>query len=486
VHDLLAGYQALLDGATQARHGARLPRRLWARATLRLAVEHVRASLGLLERRYRAHRALGGSPDASASDARERAADLAASLPPSPSRVEIVWLTVAVLVLARILLALAQPIFPSQEPTANLPGKVTDPAEAIVDQLSALNPGNAGQITTVVLTTNLLATSVALVILGIAAYCVLRPLASGAIALLVLCGAAGGPRGRSLYREERLQADRLDIGNREHAVFSAGGIEGPAYPHIDLIAKACLAAPLVLFAAALWSSYLGGSIVDGGGQGFGVEGGIAAQVSYSQVGRLPELVALAVAVASIGVARLTWLALKHQRREAARLPFGLPARRRSPQYMFLAGLLTVATAFALLAVPDRRAPSVWVLTTPITHGGLDRREIKLHYACDEPCTLTHLNFSSDMRRGSAAELAGHGSERKTLWELMPAQLREGLESVPRRRARVAVRRLSAPEARQLRTDLKVPEIVGIEVSARVQDGAGNARWSTVFIDVGAP
>ena len=493
VGELLAAYQALLDEVTHARHAAPLPRRMWAWTTQRFAIEHVRQSLGVLERRYRARRAIAGPSDSAVPDPGDRVTDLAASLPPSPSPLRFVWLAVGVLVLARIALAFAQAILPSViesgDPSSGEAGQVTDPVVRVVDQLGAPDPGNLGEIASTVLSTDLLVTGTALLILGVAAYGVLRPLASGAIALQVLCGVHRGLRRRSLYRDERQDADRLQIRQTERAVFDPAGIAAPAYPHTDLIAKACLAAPLLVFAAGLWSTFLAGEVVDAGGVGGAREGGpIPWSLSYASVGRRLDQAAFAAAFAAIAVARLGWLALEYRRSELVRLPPGVAEPRRSWLGTFAAGMGVVVAGFALMAAIDRRPPSTAVLTTAITDRALDRAELRLLYSCNEPCTMTVVTFGDrSVEAGSAdPRLADFGSDRKPFAELLPAGSRDGVGPVAgleraSRPPRIAVRALSAQEVRWLREEVDgADEGDLIEAQARVQDAAGRSTWSLVL------
>lgn len=107
LRDLLGAYQAMLDAPLAAHRAKRFFRWSWASSLRRFAIEQVRQSLATLERRYSAHASLADHLDQRAVEGRERVAQFAASLPAKPSRLRMVLRVVAVLVLGRILLALA-------------------------------------------------------------------------------------------------------------------------------------------------------------------------------------------------------------------------------------------------------------------------------------------------------------------------------------------------------------------------------------------
>jgi hypothetical protein len=410
VRDLLRGYLELLDAVAEQRRRAGPLRRVWVWATERFATERVRRGLDALERRYRARRAIGGPLDPVTTDDRERVGELAAALPAAPSRLRLIWLGVAGLLLVRIVLGVAQSVLPSaveagtlkiasSPSAAALPSFPTHsalaPVVTVINELAALSPAAVGQLVDVMFKTSVLATSIVLTIVAIAAYVVLRPLACGASAAWILCHGSTGGRRWPVYADERRRAATLRIGERERAAFAPIGMDAPADSRVDLLVKACLPASMMVIAAGLWHLFLGGGNVGSDG-GYGSR---ALEVDFTRVGHYPSLYGwVAATVASLAALRLTWLARELHRREVGRRPPGPAARGPSRPRAALAyalPLLTLTAAFALYSIPDQKAPSVWVLISRherrLNDGFLDVR-----FACDEPC---HLRAARLLRPG---------------------------------------------------------------------------------------
>jgi hypothetical protein len=346
VRRLLSAYQGLLGEVVQARRNRPFYRRLLSWGAERFAVEHLRESLAILERRYSAHAALADRRDPDTDASRERLAQLAGSLPPRPSRLRALWLGAAVLIVARILLSVFEvlPYVGTDAGTklANAAGRAGD-----------LSFGNVSQLTDLLLDTSLVVTSFVVATFGIATYLVLRPLGNGA-------------RG--------FRTARRRIASRESEVFGAVGLEPASDPQVDFIAKACLAAPFLLFAALEWhiyrsaepplvTNYLG-------------EDGSSFTFTYTTAVPNRTDALIAVVLGSAVVLRLTWLWL------AARRTGTSPVRRA---VALLTALLVLAIGFGIYALPDRRRPSLWLGDTYVNPEGPRLGPVKFLYACDEPC-----------------------------------------------------------------------------------------------------
>ena len=258
VHRLLLGYQALLEEAADVRRRS-LVRRLWRWGFDRSSVEYVRRSLDILERRYNAYAALARRPDAGALDARARVAQFAASLPPAPSRLRWLLPAAAVLVLARLL-------FWYEGLYTGIEDDELGRLASAAAQLADLNLGNVSELTTLLLATSLAVTSYVVLVFGIATYLILRPLGNGAIASrTVLAGLPLVAGSASTTTNEGWPLDS-GSGSAKREVFGSAGLDPPAHPRVDLIAKAAIVAPFLLIACLNWQEFLAGVGTGEGGE----------------------------------------------------------------------------------------------------------------------------------------------------------------------------------------------------------------------------
>jgi hypothetical protein len=406
---LLGSYQQLIDAA-----GAR--RSVIAVGTERFAVEHVRRALAMLERRYNAHAAMSDSGAPDTAESRERIRQFLASLAPPPSRVRALLLTALVLVVARPVGALAGEISWAellQRTYANgAGGDQRSATVALVDafsRVSDLSLGNLGRAVDVVLSTSLLTTSVVALVFGAAAYLVLRPLASGAIAFRFV---RTGARSRwPWYRgasQPRLRED-------EAAVFDASGLRTPADPRLDIAVKACLAAPLLLLAIAWWGLFLSAEISNWGRVLFISPIDDDRSLSITIVERHPVDAAIAVTLGVYAALRLSWLAAEFRRRRT-------PLRDHAVAAVAALGIL-VAT-FALMSLRDTKDPSVVALASPITYvaswladpevePAAGQQAVTVWLACDEPCAVEHAWLRDDSGE-RAGEVVARPSNRQTM------------------------------------------------------------------------
>jgi hypothetical protein len=398
---LLVTYQRLIDEAAQAHPHASVLRRLLTIGPERFAVEHVRRSLASLERRYSAHAALAERPLSDATDDRERVVRLAASLPPAHSRLRsLAWL-VGVLVVARVILAVIVALeddlwysvlivtpsidYVGQPPTVF--GETAGPLADAFTRLGDLSLTNFGEAVEVVFNSSLLTTALVAVVFGFAAYVVLRPLITGAVAFRVLRHGGTGSR-LSWYGPERARAAQLRLDDHESAVFDVTGMRAPPDPWLDLGGKACVVAPLLILATAMWIAFLGGVFAAYGHrlQADGTTILLEAHQLDPQDGVKSLLLGSAAAL------RLGWLAGDARRRQTPS-----PRRRRSRLLVF-ALLPVLAITFGALAVFDRRPPSVLMVTPPWTMVGStyadkgvyrssDRPAVRVRFVCDERCDL---------------------------------------------------------------------------------------------------
>jgi hypothetical protein len=395
VRKLLGSYQALLDETSRMRRNAPLSRWMCARTTERLVVERVRRALALLNQRYQVNKALSDNADVATGDCHQRVADLAASLRAAPSRFQVVWLVAVILVIGRIGLALLELALPSPSPHLSSPtaaavpffpsGNTLSHLSVETQRLSNLNATNVGQVADVVFTTDILVTCIVLMILGFAAWIVLRPLGSGAAAARILFGGSSdGDRGSS-DTSERLGTLRLRIHDREREVFSASGMETPSDSRLDIIAKALLAGSVLLLAFVLWHTYLRGAVL-GSDDNYGSD---THGTAFTRDARYDGYAWAAGFLAVVAVLRLGWLAGQVRGRHAGYRAGVSTIRRRLPlgHILGIALLGVVAVVFAIDAIPDRKAPSVFVVRPWDAAPDFRRGAIPLRYACDEPCTI---------------------------------------------------------------------------------------------------
>jgi hypothetical protein len=360
----------------------------------RYSVEHIRGSLAAVERRCNARAAVADplEADAGADEVRSRAARFAASLPPAASRLQSLLLIAAILVVARVLFTVFGTLSGSlslvsaavQTPGGGPEGSKLADAAARVGDLSL---GNISELAKLLLETSLLDTAYVVTIFGVATYLVLRPSACGAIAFRTALHGGGSSRRVGFYVPERRIAERVRLGEHEANVLSAVGIKPGPEPRIDFIAKACLAAPLLLLAAVNWSSFL---------QGWNLNSGNAEAYTYTLVERHRDDALRAIVIGVLVTLRLGWLwvAACQTRPRASRAP----RNTRRPELVLAAvtlpaALLVLAASYGLYALWDHRAPSLWLRVPPLTTRDLHGSEfcncaaVEVRYACDESCRL---------------------------------------------------------------------------------------------------
>ena len=475
---LLWSYQALLDGVRQLRRGRRSPlRAVWMWSLERFAVEHVRTSLAAVERRNSVHAALSNPPQEDGGESRSRAAQFTASLPSTASRLRSLWLVASVLVVARVLFAFFGTLSGTNflggtlEGTQDKGNHLADAAARVGD----LNLGNISELTQLLLHTSLVVTAYVIATFGIAIYLVLRPLACGAIAFRTVLTGGRARRRPSLYGPERELGERLRLDEREANVLAAVGIEPAARPRVDFVAKACLVAPLLLFAALNWDYFLRGwNLSSDLGGDFR---NLATTFSYTPVERHRDD-ALRAAVIGIPVTlRLAWLWLAARRAACPRADE--PRSRTRGALTMLAAVLVLLGAFGIYAHWDHRSPSLWLTVPPLTYqdlhssGDCDRPAlcvtIDVRYACDETCRLTDIRVLDLPHQLSGGET--QLEDRK----VTPSN-RIGLEEpswddtpVPTHETRAETWVFTPRQSSWIRKHFRV----GVQIEAEVEDGAGH-------------
>jgi hypothetical protein len=443
---LLVTYQRLIDEAAQAHHHASVVRRLVTIGPERFAVEHVRRSLATLERRYSAHAALADRPLPAATEDRERVVQFAASLPPPHSRLRSLAWVAGVLVVARAMLAVISALeghlwYPwlivtpeigrGDQPQSAF-GETTKPLADALTRLGDLSLTNLGEAVDVVFNSSLLTTSLVAVVFGFAAYVVLRPLITGAIAFRLLRHSGIGSR-MSWYRHEQARAAQLRLDDHESAVFDAAGMRAPPDPWLDLAGKACVVAPLLIAATALWIAFLGGG-PGAYGHRLHADGTTIVLEAYQQS---PQDGVIALLLGSAAALRLGWLAVDARRRQI------LSAGRRRSWQLVLVLLPVLAITFGALAVFDHRPPSVLMVTPPWTMvastyadprlpRSSDRAAVAVRFVCDEQCDLgpggaAGARFMSylRLRRAVSTPTVDEGFEHpvpRSFWAAIPEDL----------------------------------------------------------------
>jgi hypothetical protein len=390
LHALLVAYQGLLDYVAGARRRARWPARLWAWVTEHYAIEYVRKSLVLLERRYATRAALARQCDEGGVEGRARLQEMKGALPPPPSRARPVLIGAAVLLVSQIVLSVMGSLL---APGAVQPYRNVSQQDRLREALSEAGDLSVGKVLEAFIVlgdTDLKVTAFVMLAVGIAAYLVLRPFASGAAAFRVLRDGSDKRRRTLWHTRERSRGNALALGAREQEVFGAIGLSAPSNPRVDLIVKACLAAPVLLLAAASWHRFLAGYGV--GQPAYGRDMG------YWIYGRLASDAWLAVIAGGLTTVRLVWLAQRHRRTERPE-----PRRSRRP-LPYVVGLLALAGVMGLYKGSDVAPPNA-ALEVP-RGADTDLRKhgsVHLRVGCDEPCGIASVVFLDS--RGRTLEVA---------------------------------------------------------------------------------
>lgn len=209
----------------------------------RMVIEHLRARVAQLDRRFALRLALGeNDPD----DDVDRAAlaSFAAALPPPRSRLWLILPLLAVIALSQALLALLLRSEEGVERTAEgrlLPQEVA----AQLTELADLNPARFTDIVTTLLQSNPKVTALAIGVVTLAVYLVARPRLPAyrlKRQILGLPAALDGRAGRTPLGE---RARRLGVHDEERAMFAALAMPPPGEPQLDLRVKAVMAAILL-------------------------------------------------------------------------------------------------------------------------------------------------------------------------------------------------------------------------------------------------
>ncbi|MDW5595269.1 hypothetical protein VSS74_13045 [Conexibacter stalactiti] len=350
----------------------------------------MRGALDLLDRRYRLLEGLGSLPPQEQADA-ERVRAFALALP-APRPLRMVAVAVAILVVTQLLTfplsRIVRQLAPSGEGSAQLTGVFTE--------ISNLDPSGIDDALALLLTTNVGATSLLLLVVCVAAFLVLRP------------RAAGEAVAQRLLREH--------VSGRERATFARLDLEPPAEPRMRfavsalpaiaglLLAVVCL--QLVVEGQLAWISWRSASAqVDGGSIKF-----------VPSTGMSP----VALGAAMLGAARLGWLAVAMRRRGGGIRPsLGAFAQAggRTPQAkgsssrrVRLLAQVAVATVAALcvgavvvmVASLDRHPPGMEVA---IETDRISERRLDISLDCDETCQVVNVWLSGLDREGGRSWLA---------------------------------------------------------------------------------
>ena len=368
VVELLNGYASVLRIMRSKRRRRRPVERL-AIGTNRQLVEHVRRSLDTLERRYHQRAALdAGQGTEDAADARS-IAEFSASLPPPPSRLQLVWPAVASLVLAQVVLGSGLPkLILSWLPW--LPSAHGDPigwsdghpagtsslANAL-SELAKLDAASAGSAADLVLHSQFVVVCLMLVVVCLAGYIVVRPLANGLLAA-----------------EQILRSE--GVSGQERAVFDRLGERIPSTRRLDTLARSLLAGGVLLIGIGVFPGYLSGIVLKSypGGQGDSIaewEGGLV-EVSLSRA-----LLRISITATVLGAARLAWVAS-----DRARL------RTRTRLAATGAAAAVAAIGLAAYARHDHTPPSAEV-DLPRGQATLQAGNptLRVELSCDEQCEV---------------------------------------------------------------------------------------------------
>lgn len=208
----------------------------------RMAVEHIRGRIALIDRRYCLRLALDEADPNDAQD-REALARFAASLPPPRSRLWVALPVLAVIAVSQVLLAL---LLRSREGVATdaegsrLPEKVMEDLTIAAD----LNPAHFSQTLNTLLHGSPKVTALAIGILTLSVYIVWRPLLPAFRLKRIIFGMPGAIGARAARTDLGARARRLALYDEEVALFAALGMRPPSDTALDLWVKGALVAIL--------------------------------------------------------------------------------------------------------------------------------------------------------------------------------------------------------------------------------------------------
>jgi hypothetical protein len=251
VDDLLRRYRAALELAADAppsRHTRSAPltrtlcriRPTWG--LQRLVVEHIRARIALLDRRYCLRLALG---EQDPNDEQDRAALalFGASLPPARSKLWVVAPVLALITVSQVLLALL--MRGKDNDGTLLPGK-------IINQLSTItadvNPGNFTETLDTLMHTNPKVTALAIGLLILSTYIVWRPMLPAFAVKRMIFAMPGSIKGKAAPSELGRRAEELGVHRAEVELFAALGMRPPSDRAMDLWVKGAIVAILLALA----------------------------------------------------------------------------------------------------------------------------------------------------------------------------------------------------------------------------------------------
>ena len=251
VDELLCRYRAALELAADpppSRHTrfAALTRMLCrARPTWglqRMAVEHIRGRIALLDRRYCLRLALG---EQDPNDEQDRAAlDLfGKSLPPARSKLWVVAPVLALITVSQLLLALLMRGRSSEG--SLLPAKIINQLSTITADVS---PGNFTDTLDTLMHTSPKVTALAFGLLTLSAYLVWRPLLPAFAVKRMIFAMPGSIDGKVARSELGRCALELDVHGAEVELFAALGMRPPSDKAMDLWVKGAIVAILVALA----------------------------------------------------------------------------------------------------------------------------------------------------------------------------------------------------------------------------------------------
>lgn len=216
----------------------------------RMVVEHIRARLALIDRRYARRLALG-EHDPNDEEDRSTIALFVASLPAPRSRFWVVLPLLAVIAISQGLLAL---LLRSQDGVARsaegrlLPEEVLNQLTAVFD----LNPANFTKVVSTLLHSSAKVSALALGILTLSVYLVLRPLLPAYRLKRMILGLPGAIVGRASRTPLGARAQLLGVHREELALCAALDMAVPGEVPLDLWVKGTLVGILGALAALMF------------------------------------------------------------------------------------------------------------------------------------------------------------------------------------------------------------------------------------------
>lgn len=229
---LLAAYEQLFE------HVAHRPRRPWRIGTETFVVEHVRATLGGLQRAY--SRTVSLQLDNLEDENHRRVEQFMTSLRPSGLNARKVMIGLLVVVIAQILSSVLSELESLYPQTSVARGADRSQLLDALSELANLNVASLVKVARLVVHAGFAGAAVVLSIAGLAAWLVLRPFASGVV------------------EARRLRVADPTIRAGEARLLSGVGAAPPRDSTMDLVVPMLLAGPALLVALTVGKEYLSG------------------------------------------------------------------------------------------------------------------------------------------------------------------------------------------------------------------------------------